>query len=231
MDGLIIHETPQPKLPTMIVAFAGWPDAAESATRAARYLVRKLPAKKFAEIDPEDFYEFTTVRPQTGLLPALNLVWQVVGSGDFDGDGARDVWLRHTTTGQSAVWFLDGTALTAAGQLSTGASTDWQVHVTEDFDGDGKADVVWRNTATGGNAIWFMDGVTIRPESGALAGAPLNWLLAGAADFDGDGDPDLLWRNSLGHNYIWSMQGTSRSVTGNFTTTVGTVWDVVTAEE
>jgi predicted ATP-grasp superfamily ATP-dependent carboligase len=49
----------------MIVAFAGWPDAAESATRAIRYLVRKLPTKKFAEIDPEEFYDFTTVRPQT----------------------------------------------------------------------------------------------------------------------------------------------------------------------
>ena len=65
MDGLITHETPDVKLPTMIVAFAGWPDAAEAATRAIRYLVRKLPAKKIAEIDPEEFYDFTEVRPQT----------------------------------------------------------------------------------------------------------------------------------------------------------------------
>ena len=65
MDGLITHEKVGPRLPTMIVAFAGWPDAAESATRALRYLVRKLPARKFAEIDPEEFYDFTVVRPQT----------------------------------------------------------------------------------------------------------------------------------------------------------------------
>ena len=65
MDGLIVHETLEQKFPTMIVAFAGWPDAAEAATRAIRYLVRKLPAKKFAEIDPEEFYDFTVVRPQT----------------------------------------------------------------------------------------------------------------------------------------------------------------------
>ena len=65
MDGLIFHEEPEPRLPTMIVAFAGWPDAAESATRAVRHLVEKLPAKKFAEIDPEEFYDFTVVRPQT----------------------------------------------------------------------------------------------------------------------------------------------------------------------
>ena len=65
MDGLIIHEPPEPKFPTMVVAFAGWPDAAEAATRAVRYLVRKLSAKKFAEIDPEEFYDFTVVRPET----------------------------------------------------------------------------------------------------------------------------------------------------------------------
>ena len=36
MDGLIVHETPKTKLTTMVVAFAGWPDAAEAATRAIR---------------------------------------------------------------------------------------------------------------------------------------------------------------------------------------------------
>ena len=65
MDGLIEQGAPEGKVRTMIVAFAGWPDAAEAATRAARYLVRKLSAKKFAKIDPEEFYDFTTVRPQT----------------------------------------------------------------------------------------------------------------------------------------------------------------------
>jgi len=67
MNGLIFHEEPFTDLKTMIVAFAGWPDAAESATRAARYLVRKLPAKKFAEIEPEEFYDFTNTRPETRI--------------------------------------------------------------------------------------------------------------------------------------------------------------------
>ena len=67
MDSLIYHEVPEPKLPTMIVAFAGWPDAAESATKAVRHLVDKLPARKFAEIDPEEFFDFTVVRPQVRM--------------------------------------------------------------------------------------------------------------------------------------------------------------------
>ncbi len=65
MDGLIEYESDDLNLPTMIVAFGGWPDAAEAATRAIRYLARKLPAKKFAEIDPEEFYDFTVTRPHT----------------------------------------------------------------------------------------------------------------------------------------------------------------------
>ena len=65
MDDLIEHDVPQDPLPTMLVAFAGWPDAAEAATRAIRFLVRKLRAKKFAEIDPEEFYDFTHVRPHS----------------------------------------------------------------------------------------------------------------------------------------------------------------------
>ena len=65
MDGLIEHQTLDAKFPIMITAFAGWPDAAEAATRAVRYLVRKLPAQKFAEIDPEEFYDFTVTRPHT----------------------------------------------------------------------------------------------------------------------------------------------------------------------
>ncbi len=65
MDGLTLHETPPQKLPSMIAAFAGWPDAAEAATGAVRHLIRELAAKRFAEIDPDQFYDFTVVRPQT----------------------------------------------------------------------------------------------------------------------------------------------------------------------
>ena len=62
---MIEHEPDDRRLPTMIAAFGGWPDAAEAATRAIRYLARKLPARKFAEIDPEEFYDFTVTRPHT----------------------------------------------------------------------------------------------------------------------------------------------------------------------
>jgi len=51
----------------MVVAFGGWIDAGEAATGAMRHLVRQLSASPLASIDPEDFFDFTKVRPVVRL--------------------------------------------------------------------------------------------------------------------------------------------------------------------
>jgi proteasome assembly chaperone (PAC2) family protein len=64
MDSLTLHWLPErPRRPVLIMAFNGWNDAAEAATTAARYLATSFHARKFAEIDPEDFYHFGLQRP------------------------------------------------------------------------------------------------------------------------------------------------------------------------
>jgi proteasome assembly chaperone (PAC2) family protein len=68
MDALKIQELPSLRGPILIAAFAGWPDAAEVASGTARFLARKLRARRFAEIDPEEFYVFTETRPTTLIL-------------------------------------------------------------------------------------------------------------------------------------------------------------------
>ena len=67
-DALKIQELPSLRSPILIAAFAGWPDAAEVASGTARFLSRKLRARRFAEIDPEEFYVFTESRPNTLIL-------------------------------------------------------------------------------------------------------------------------------------------------------------------
>jgi proteasome assembly chaperone (PAC2) family protein len=54
----------------MVVAFGGWIDAGEAVTGAMRYLVRQLAATPLASIDPEDFFDFTQVRPVVRLTAA-----------------------------------------------------------------------------------------------------------------------------------------------------------------
>ena len=65
MSYLNIHQKPETKFDHLIVAFAGWPDAGESATSTIKYILRQLQASKFAEIDPEEFYDFTQERPRS----------------------------------------------------------------------------------------------------------------------------------------------------------------------
>ncbi len=53
---LTIHALPERlRGPVLIMAFAGWNDASEAATTAARYLAQAWPAEKIATIDPEGF--------------------------------------------------------------------------------------------------------------------------------------------------------------------------------
>lgn len=47
----------------LVVAFEGWNDAGDSATAAVRHLRDAWDATAFAEIDPEEFYDFTETRP------------------------------------------------------------------------------------------------------------------------------------------------------------------------
>ena len=65
MDFLSVDHQPDRKLNTLVIAFSGWADAAEGATSAVKFLKRKLEARKFAEFDPEEFYDFTQTRPTT----------------------------------------------------------------------------------------------------------------------------------------------------------------------
>ena len=65
MSYLNITEKPDVNLKYLIMAFAGWADAGEAATNTVKYIRRSLSASKFAYIDPEEFYDFTLVRPTT----------------------------------------------------------------------------------------------------------------------------------------------------------------------
>src|SRR6266436_5794940 len=67
MDSVEFHCEPPSNVSTLVVAFGGWIDAGEAVTGAMRYLVRQLAASPLAAIDPEDFFDFTQVRPVVRL--------------------------------------------------------------------------------------------------------------------------------------------------------------------
>jgi len=58
---------PSLRAPVAIMAFGGWGDAAEASSTALTALVEELSAQPFATIDPDDYYDFTQVRPRVYL--------------------------------------------------------------------------------------------------------------------------------------------------------------------
>lgn len=81
MDHVRWLAEPTLQRPTVIAAFTGWNDAGDSASSAVRHLVEQWGATALAEIDPEEFTDFATVRPHVRLADGRtrSIVWPTVG--------------------------------------------------------------------------------------------------------------------------------------------------------
>lgn len=77
MSALTIEELPTLTTPALVVAFAGWNDAGGAATHATQFLVNRTQARRFASLDPEEFYNFSELRPQVRLRDGLyrEVIW------------------------------------------------------------------------------------------------------------------------------------------------------------
>ena len=67
MADVIWSERPRLRKPVMVCAFKGWNDAGESATAALSFIRSHFDAGEVAHIDPEEFFDFTAVRPTVRL--------------------------------------------------------------------------------------------------------------------------------------------------------------------
>ena len=56
------------RAPALICAFKGWNDAADAASTAITFVGSALGARRFATIDPEEFYDFQDTRPRIKLV-------------------------------------------------------------------------------------------------------------------------------------------------------------------
>src|ERR671936_1437349 len=70
-DELRLHRRPELTQPVLIAAFRGWNDGAQAASLAAGYLAKTWGAEKFADVDPEGFFDFQATRPHVSLEEGL----------------------------------------------------------------------------------------------------------------------------------------------------------------
>jgi proteasome assembly chaperone (PAC2) family protein len=70
-DELRISARPSLERPVLVAAFRGWNDGGQGASLAAGYLAKAWSAERFADIDPEGFYDFQAIRPQVSLVEGM----------------------------------------------------------------------------------------------------------------------------------------------------------------
>jgi proteasome assembly chaperone (PAC2) family protein len=71
MAGLVWEERPELRDPVLVAGFEGWNDAASAASQAAGWLTGRFGANKVASIDPEEIFDFQSVRPTVELVDGV----------------------------------------------------------------------------------------------------------------------------------------------------------------
>ncbi len=127
--------------------------------------------------------------------------WQVIGSGDFNGDGRDDILWRDNA-GATTSWLGQANGSFAGNDTNfyTTIPTSWQVVGIGDFNGDGRDDLLWRNGSTGQTTDWLgqANGSFAGNDANAFSTIGSSWQVAGTGDFNGDGRDDILWRDNTG---------------------------------
>ena len=142
-------------------------------------------------------------------LPALLLLLFVTleagaqsATGDFDGDGADELLMRHPTDAAWAYYDIeDGIGTRHA--LSVNLLEADRFVAVGDLNGDGRDDILMRTHDTH-EWSWFLmgEGAAERRELRALTRNPL-FIFQAAGDFTGDGRDDVLLRNSRSGQFIY----------------------------
>ena len=68
---LRIARRPTLDRPVLIAAFRGWNDGGQAASLAAGYLAKVWDADRFADVDPEGFFDFQATRPHVSLVEGM----------------------------------------------------------------------------------------------------------------------------------------------------------------
>jgi FG-GAP-like repeat len=147
--------------------------------------------------------------PASGSLGPGPVGFEIVGTGDFNGDCRGDILWHNPMTGELLIWFGNGTLVPTSVPLGLSAPAPWTVIGIGDFNGDGMSDILWRYGTSGDVQIWALNGANLLPPpaTGSLGPGPAGFEIVGTGDFNGDGISDILWFDGR-QAMIWLLNPT-----------------------
>ncbi len=91
--------------------------------------------------------------------------WHIVGTNKFNDDDYADILWHNEDTGESQIWYLQGTngsrvgyrRNVTAGGTNANAGPPWRIVGTNDFGSSAKPDILWHNDDTNETLVWYMD--------------------------------------------------------------------------
>jgi hypothetical protein len=143
------------------------------------------------------------------FISTVDPIYEIVGRGDYNGDGNFDILWRHKNSGDIWIWLMNGDTPLSQTFVDT-VDPNYEVAGSGDYNGDRKADILWRHKTNGEVWIWLMNGVTSTART-HVDTVPVVYAIAGSGDLDGDAKSDIIWRHTTtGDVWVWLMDGTAR---------------------
>jgi Ca2+-binding RTX toxin-like protein len=157
--------------------------------------------------------------------------WQIVGTGDFNGDGRDDIlWRKADGTITDWLGTASGGMSDNNTNLFANAGAGWQVIATADFNGDGRDDILWQK-ADGTTTNWLgtAKGGMADNSANFFANAGTGWQIVATGDFNGDGRDDIVWQKADGSttNWLGTATGGMTDNSANFFVNAGVGWHIV----
>lgn len=151
--------------------------------------------------------------------------WRCIAFGDVSGDQKADIVFHNASTGQVAVWLLDGASISSGALI--GSLPNATPLAVGDINGDGNRDIVWRRS-NGQIWGWLLNG-TSAPISTRIGSTVVgaDWQVPVVADLDGDCMDDLVWRSkSTGMVISWKMHGLTMDAFAILHPGISTDWTI-----
>lgn len=124
-----------------------------------------------------------------------NSAWVAVTTGDFDGDGTREIVALKDAHTSFVMVRLSGSTLAVAysADLASNAAMPWRALAAGDLDGDGRDELIAAREVTDGSAetilVFRWNGSAFERAAGSTSGNAGNsaWAALAVGDFNGDG--------------------------------------------